>query len=233
MRLFQWLAVSGGRGGSGLRGARGAGVVAGLVVALGACPAWAFPSLNLTPGTPEIESVFITVDYVGNNAGGLLMASGFAQAVTPPGSPSGIITGGTFDINANINFNAQVAIGTLNIGGTVAGLGFNSGTLLTGTFSSMPADQMFGAGPGDPLEFLFDITGGDAAGLYGGIGSQAGVNLSQSGYAGSFAGNFTSGAFQALADTFALPNTVPEPVSATLGVMGLGVLGLVTRRRRG
>jgi cysteine-rich repeat protein len=171
---------------------------------LASTPAHAFPSLNLTPGTPDIQSSFINVAYVGNNAGGVLTASGFANVLTPPGSPGGNITGGTFDINANINFNAQTASGSLVIGGTIAGLGFNSGTLLTGVFNSTAGSQTFGAGPGDPLEFLFTVTGGDAAALYGGVSSTAGVILSQSGYIGSFASNFTSAPFGALADTFGL-----------------------------
>jgi hypothetical protein len=189
----------------------------------------AFPPLSLISGTPNIESSFITVDYTGNNAGGTLTASGFANVLTPPGSPTGNITGGTFDINANINFNALTANGTLSIGGTVAALGFNSGTLLTGTFSSTAGNPTFGAGAGDPLEFLFDVTGGDAAGLFGGGVGSAGVILSQSGYTGSFGSNFTSGPFLALADTF----FVPEPSSlAMCGLCGLLSLGLRGRRRK-
>jgi hypothetical protein len=160
------------------------------------------------------------VDYLGNNAGGSLTASGFANVLTPPGSPGGNIVGGSFDINANINFNAQTASGTLSIGGTIAGLGFNSGTLLTGTFNSALASQTFGAGPGDPLEFLFTVTGGDAAALYGGVGSTAGVILSQSGYTGSFAGNFSSAPFGALADTFqSQPGPAPSIGGEVTGVV--------------
>jgi hypothetical protein len=171
----------------------------------------AFVALNLTPATPMIESSFISVDYIGNNSGGVLTASGFASVLTPPGSPVGNIVNGTFDINSNINSDAQTARGTLSIGGTIASQGFNSGSILTGTFSSTAGDPTFGAGAGDPLEFLFDITGGDAAGLYGGIGATSGVILSQSGYVGSFASNFSSGPFQALSNTF-----VPEPPPLTL-----------------
>lgn len=205
-----------------------AGTAAVLALALSGA-AHAFPSLNLTPGTPDIESAFINVDYVGNNTTGTLTASGFAQVLTPPGSPAGNIAGGSFDINATINFNALTASGSLGIGGTVAGLGFNSGTLLTGTFSSTAGNQAFGSGPGDPLEFLFDITGGDAAGLYGGIGSTAGVILSQSGYSGSFASNFSSAPFGGLADTFGIPQ-VDAP--ATLALMLLGGVLVCSRRRR-
>ncbi len=200
-------------------------LVLGLVLLAGQ-KAYAFPDLNLVPGSPNIGASFATVDYVGNNAGGLLTASGFANVLTPPGSPTGNIAGGSFDINANINFNALTATGSLNIGGTVASQGFNSGTLLTGTLSA------FGAGPGDPLEFLFTVTGGDAAGIYGGIGSSAGVILSQSGYAGSFAGNFTSGPFQALADTFGIASDVSEPATLALFGIGLAVVGIARSRRR-
>ena len=173
--------------------------------------AQAFPALNLTTGIPDLESSFIDVSYTGDSTTGLLTASGFANVLTPPGSPSGNITGGTFDISATINENALTASGTLNIGGTIAGLGFNSGTLLTGTFSSTAGNPVFGAGAGDPLEFLFDVTGGDAAGLFG---TTAGVILSQSGYSGSFGGDFASAHFGGLADTF--EQQVPEPGPLTL-----------------
>ena len=202
------------------------------MLALAACgTAQAFPSLDLVPGTPDIVSSFITVDYAGNNAAGTLTASGFANVLTPPGSPGGNISGGSFDLNAQLSFDSQTADGTLNIGGTIAGLGFNSGTLLTGVFTSSLSDQRFGAGTGDPLEFLFDVTGGDAAGLFGGIGATAGVILSNSGYSGAFDLPFSSGAFQALADTFATPVDAPGTLVLMLG--GGALLGLRRRRRRG
>ena len=197
-----------------------------VVTTLGSSLAQAFPELNLIPGTPDIVAGGIDVDYVGTNAGGVLNASGLAIAITPPGSPGGNIFG-PFNINANIDFNAMLATGTLSIGGTNPALGFTTGSVLTGEFSSSPGNQSFGAGPTDPLEFLFDITGGDAAGLFGGIGSTAGVILSQSGYTGSFDSNFSS--TTGLADTFGV--AVPEP--GTLGlVMSAGGLLVGLRRRR-
>ena len=194
-----------------------------------------FLSLNLTPGTPNISSAFINVDYNGNDTTGTLTASGFAQSLTPPGSPAGNIAGGTFNINSTINSSAETASGTLSIGGTIASQGFNSGTLLTGTFSSTAGNPAFGGGPGDPLEFLFNITGGDAAGIYGGIGATSSVILDQSGYTGSFESNFSSAPFGALADTFAQTNTtaIPEPSTfALLGIGGLALVGYGVRRKR-
>ena len=181
-----------------------------------------FPALNLITGSPDIESSFITVNYVGNSTSGTFTASGFANVISPPGSPAGNIAGGTFDIFASINENAMTANGTLNIGGTVASLGFNSGTLLTGVLAD------FGAGVGDPLEFLFTVTGGDAVGLFG---IQAGVILSQSGYSGSFNGNFASGPFQALSDTFPAPVN-PVPVPAAIWLFGTALIGLFGYSKR-
>ncbi len=190
-----------------------------LATGLLANPAQSFPALNLVPGLPNITSFFIDVSYVGNNTNGTLTASGFAQVLTPPGSPNGNIANGSFNLNASIQSNAQTASGTLNIGGTIASQGFNSGTLLTGTLSA------FGAGAGDPLEFLFTVTGGDAAGIYG---STAGVILSQSGYTGSFAGNFQNPPFNGLADTFA--QAVSEPASLALLLLGLFAFAWVRHR---
>ena len=159
------------------------------------------------------------------DVGGVLNASGFANVITPPGSPAGNIAGGSFDVDAAINDTDMTATGTLSIGGTIAGLGFNSGTLLTGVLSAL------GAGTGDPLEFLFDITGGDAAAL---MGPTVGVNLSQSGYTGSFASDFGSAPFGALADTFPYevnnPNPVPEP--GTLAMLAAGLVSVRIARRR-
>lgn len=193
-------------------------------VMLGAAEASLIPGpLGLVPGSPDISSSFIDVSYVGNSNAGTLNASGFAVVLTPPGSPSGNIAGGTFDVSAFIQSNALTASGTLNIGGTIPGLGFNSGTLLTGTLSSM------GAGPGDALEFAFDITGGDAVGVFGGFGATAGVIVSKSGYPGSFDSNFSSSPFAALADTF--PVAVPEPSPIIIWSL-LGAAVCACRRRR-
>lgn len=116
--------------------------------------------------------------------------------------------------------------GTLSIGGTVASLGFNSGTLLTGDLTALG----FPDAGGDPLEFLFNITGGDAASLYGATG---GVIMSATGFGGSFAADFDNnmgmvGRGMGTADAGAVP------VPAAVWLFGSGLLGMVWvgRRRR-
>ena len=137
--------------------------------------------LNLTLlDTPDIVSDFIDVTY--DAAGDSFVATGFARELDDDGSvlPENIVNG-TFNLAATIDAAGNLVSGSLTIGGTVASLGFNSGTLLTGDLTAF----------GDPLEFLFDVTGGDAAGLYGGVGSVGGVIKDVTGFTGDFVVDFT------------------------------------------
>ena len=184
----------------------------------------AFPALDLTPETPDIGSAFVSVTYTVNAGIGTLSARGQAQQLTPSaqgGSPNiqnaDFFT--SFELNATINNNTQTATGTLVISGETPADGFTSGTLLTGVLMD------FGAGGVDPLEFLFDITGGDAAGLFG---STAGVILSFSGFGGDLLSDFST-SFTSVADTFAA--RVPGPATLWLIVLG-GLAGSMTQRRK-
>ena len=160
--------------------------------------------LNLTLNTPDIVSSFVDVDY--NAATDLLTASGFATQLDDDGIGAPFaIAGGTFDLAASILGDGTLTGGSLAIGGTVGGLGFNSGTLLTGSLTAIGFNQ-----PNDPLEFLFDVTGGDAAALYGGFGGLGGIILRFSGFDGDWAGDFTS----APSDQFPTPLLYPpSPLS--------------------
>ena len=185
----------------------------------------AFPALNLTPDTPDIGSAFISVSYSVAGGIGTLSARGQAQQLTPSaqgGSPNiqnaDFFT--SFDLNAVINNNNQTATGTLVISGETPADGFNSGTLLTGTLSA------FGAGASDPLEFLFDVTGGDAAGLFG---PTAGTILSFSGFGGDLLSDFST-SFTSVADTFSVDAAVPEPT--VLGLILTGGLAFFYSGRR-
>ena len=81
--------------------------------------------LNLALGVPDIASSFISVSY--NSTTDVLSASGFAVTLDDDGVGAALsIANGTFDLNASINSLGVLSGGTLAIGDTVAGLGFNS-----------------------------------------------------------------------------------------------------------
>jgi hypothetical protein len=169
--------------------------------------------LNLTLNDfPDIVSSFIDVNY--DAASDTFTASGFALELDDDGSvPAEAIAGGTFDLSATIDAAGNIAGGLLTIGGTVASLGFNSGTLLTGNLTAFGFPDL----GGDPLEFLFDVTGGDAAGLYGSIG---GIILGGTNFTGDFTKDFNG-------DGSAVANVAPVPLPAAVWLFGVGLLGLV------
>jgi hypothetical protein len=206
-----------------LTGARNGLLAAGLLLGSAAQAA----PLNLTLNDfPDIVSSFIDVTY---NAGtDAFTASGFAQELDDDGSmPAEAIAGGTFNLIATIDASGAMSGGSLSIGGTVSSLGFNTGTLLTGNLT----DFGFPDAGGDPLEFLFDVTGGDAAVLYGGVGAVGGVIMGATGFGGSFDSDFDNlrdGAGSGVA------NVAPIPVPAAVWLFGSGLVGLagLGRRRR-
>ncbi len=173
--------------------------------------------------SPDIASFFIDVSY---DAGSdLLEASGFALVLNDDGSdPGEDILNGIFELSATIDAAGELWGGTLLIQGTVPTLGFNSGTLLTGDLSDFGFSTS-----NDLLEFTFDVTGGDAAALYGSIG---GTILAFTGFTGSFATDFDNlqggqaGTGGGMSDGAA----IPEPATAFLMLAGL--LGLASRSRR-
>ena len=183
--------------------------------------------LNLTLNdVPDIVSQFIDVTY--NATSDELTASGFALELDDDGSvPAEAIAGGTFDLSATIDATGSLSGGSLSIGGTVASLGFNSGTLLTGTLTAFG----FPDTGGDPFEFLFDVTGGDAAALYGGGSVPAGVILSGTGFGGDFGSNFDNLSSGTGTGT-AVANVGTVPVPAALWLFGSGLLGLTGLARR-
>ena len=212
----------------GSRTAVAHGIQGGIKFLLGAfcviCTSAQAAPLNLTLlEFPDIVSGFIDVTYdAGTDSFG---ANGFAFELDDDGvGVPEAIADGSFNLSALINDSGLLASGTLDIGGTVAALGFSSGTLLTGNLNAFG----FPNAGGDPLEFLFEVTGGDAAGLYGGVGSIGGIILSGgTGFTGDFTTDF-SGSGTAVADV------APIPLPAAVWLFGSGLLGLVgvSRRRR-
>jgi hypothetical protein len=179
--------------------------------------------LNLTLlDTPDIVSTFIDVTY--DSGTDSFDASGYAMELDDDGSvPAEAISSGSFSLSATIDSSGVLSGGTLTIGGTVASLGFNSGTLLTGNLSAFG----FPDAGGNPLEFLFNVTGGDAAGLYGGISTTGGIILSATGFTGDFASDFDNLIGGTPGTGSGVANVAPVPLPAAIWMFFSGLLGLM------
>ncbi|MFC1773566.1 hypothetical protein ACFL3A_09470 [Pseudomonadota bacterium] len=181
--------------------------------------------LNLTLNdVPDILAQFIDVTY--NAASDAFVASGFALEIDDDGSvPPEEILNGTFDLSATIDATGTLIGGSLTIGGTVPTLGFTSGTLFTGTLTAFGFPNV----GSDPFEFLLDVTGGDAASLYG--SGPAGVILSGTGFGGDFVSDF-SNLSTGPGTGIAVANVGTVPIPAALWLFGSGLLGLIGLARR-
>lgn len=199
-------------------------LLAGFAVSLLGCVAWAgvaqATSLNLLTLPPDVFSSLIQVDY--DATGDTLTAVGTALTFDDDGvGQQEPIAGGSFNLAALVDAAGVASSGTLTIGGTIASLGFNSGTLLTGTLAGGNSFGFPDAG-GDPLEFIFTVTGGDAAGLYG---ATANVVLTGAGLPATlFTQDFSNNGLGS-SDT-----AVPEPSAVALALAG--ALGLFAAGRR-
>lgn len=167
--------------------------------------------------SPDITSLFISTSY--NATTDAFSANGFAMELDTGGSTEAI-SSGSFSLNATIDDTGTASAGSITIGGNVLG---NGPTLLTGNLLD------FGFGtivPGTgPFEFIFEVTGGDLAGMYGGIGASFGVVMSQAlGFSGDWGVSF-NGSGMTVSDAAPL---VPAPAVATLLLGGL----FAARRRR-
>jgi hypothetical protein len=169
--------------------------------------------------TPDFFAGFIDVNY--NSSTDVFTASGFTFELDDDGvGPAESVQNGTFIINASINVSGVLTSGTLGIGGTIPALGFNSGTLLTGNLVNFGFPSQGAA----PLEFALQVTGGDAASLFGTI--PTGIILSgDTGFGGTFASSFNNlsgdipGTGAAIMDAAPI---VPLPSSLLLALGGLG-----------
>jgi hypothetical protein len=176
-------------------------------------PAGAIPLNLFLPTFPDVLLGGLTTRY--DATADQLTVTGTALEFNDDGTPENIVAG-SFSLVASIDDGGVLLGGAFTIGGSFPPLGFASGTLLTGNLTAFG----FRDEGGDPLEFLFDATGGDAASLYPG----GGLILSLTGFAGSFEQDF--GRLGSVADVRA----VPEPSAATL--LALSLLGFAAGARR-
>jgi hypothetical protein len=153
---------------------------------------------------------------------------------TGPGMSYSFKSGSAFTLDAIVNGFGVASSGTFSItytgfqGGAPSGLSPFSGMFLTG---SLAVPNGLGVSGGNTIEMLFNVTGGDAASLYG---SKAGFILNNTGFSGSWLNNWhTDPPFLANADARGVTVTngqAPEP--GTLALMLLGS-ALLYRRQRG
>jgi hypothetical protein len=189
-------------------------------------PASAAP-LNLTTALPDVFSDAIYVQYT--SVDDQFLAMGFAEELVDQSSTHHPISGAQgFSINATIDDSGTAIVGSLAITGDVNSISAGS-PLLTGDLTAFG----FPNSGDEPLEFLFEVTGGSlaTAAYFGapGPGSIVGVILSQTGSNFiDWSHDFDNSAniVGAVSDTFK-----PEP--ATLALLVLGAVSLSAKRRRG
>ena len=196
-----------------------------LLLILMVVPAQAIPLNLLLVDFPHITSGFIDVTYDAGTE--QFVASGFALTLADGSGPPEIIsfTSPNYNITSKIDALGIAISGTLTITGTVGS--FMSGTLLTGDLFA------FGFRPegGDPLEFLFDVTGGDLAPSFGPI---VGTILGGTNFGGSFAANFDNLINGIPGTGLGVNNTapIPEPGTLSLMLLGSGAFLAFLRKRR-
>jgi uncharacterized protein (TIGR03382 family) len=173
---------------------------------------------------PDIASRFIDLTYDSMNE--MLVADGTALSYDDDGGASEDILNGSFLINANITNTGAIGGGggTLDIGGNVGGFG---ASLLTGNLVAF--GFMNGGGP--LFEFVFEVTGGDLANDYGGVGAQMGVVMGGVNFGGSFMDDFDNLAGGIPGTGTGAADTAPLPAPAALALLLLAG-GVSSRRRR-
>ncbi len=220
-------------------------VIIAALILLGGNVQAGFLALNLQ-SAPDI-AVF-SIDFTYNASSHALSANGMATCIST-GSPDDPIVFdesslqmGTFLLSATVDNAGVASSGSFTLGGKVLGYG-STGPLLTANnlsyFNSFFTDTLNPNGDVADFEFLFDVTGGEMADMFGGPGAKVGIILTWVSTAGDAAQNqfttsfdnlhghtFGEGWGTAMAD---MAQPIPEP--ATLSLLAVGAAALLRRRK--
>lgn len=172
----------------------------------------------------EIGSLLVAYDEADDGLFVLDLASGG----TLDAGEAGVfgIDGTGVRVILGIDGTGRLQSGTFELDGVIADLGFDSGNLLVGEAVDFGwAEDTDGNGPlTDELQIIFDITGGDAAELFG---NRLAVRLTGSGFPGGWSSDWVNdGGGSTVAGT-----AIPLPGALLLMLGGLAGVGAVRRRR--
>jgi MYXO-CTERM domain-containing protein len=196
-------------------------------------------SLILQP-TPDIFSGYIDVTY--NASSNTFAANGWALAFYDGVEQINFdeYTEGSFSISATVDESGVASSGSLTLTGQVLGYG-STGPLLTANnlsyFNSFFTDTLNPNMDVAMFEFLFDVSGGEMADMFGGSGAKVGViigytavgpDVTQNQFTADFDNLFGNGPGygSSVSDT-----GTPTPEPATLSLLAVGAAALLRRRR--
>ena len=180
---------------------------------------------------PDLTAGYISVSFSAET--GSFSAQGYGLSLATSPSPSDLHTMNfpAYQIFMTLNASGVPSSGSLLVSGpaTISDIGSFGDPLLTGALSQ------FGFGnASQPLEFIFNVTGGALQSPY--FPSQIGVLLHDSGFGGgTFGSDFTNDG-QGTSDNFFVPSSsapIPEPSMfvTSMGLMILSGLAYLFRSR--
>jgi hypothetical protein len=214
-------------------------VIIAVLILLGGNVYADLTSLILQP-TPDIFSGYIDVTYSASS--NTFAASGWTLAIANGSvdDPINFDEFGTFSISAAVNESGVASSGSLTLTGQVLGYGA-TGPLLTANnlsfFNSFFTDTLNPTMDVGMFEFLFDVSGGEMANIFGGLGAKVGViigytavgpDVTENQFTADFDNLFGNGPGygSSVSDT---ANPIPEP--ATLSLLAFGAATLLRKRK--
>jgi len=189
--------------------------------------------LNLVlPENPDLYIAYVSMNYTASTT--LFEAIGQTDTYIDPDNNYNQINDlpATYDLKAYITSAGQLTNGTVTILGDTDYDNIPE-TLLTGNLSLGYEGAGFGASTGvnSHFEFLFTITGGDLASVFGGIGAGGGIVFFPDG-GSTFTDSWTSDFHNGGAGYADNAPAVPEPSTCLLFVLGVAMCVATHRRHK-